>query len=173
MDVVEQDTKRYSAFCCINLLLLVYHNVKLWKCSKTWISCIKPTFLFDEERRCPKGKEPLYLFQNSISDLSLFCGQQPTSHLSILSYTPSVKQGSYKIISAAPGSVCMTMVTLQMNVSYGSLDMMILQQFCRPVQRNYHTDYWKVSQAVLKPGLLKVGNTREKSPRNLSWKSGF
>lgn len=67
----------------------------------------------------------------------------------------------------------MTMVILQMNVSYGSFDMMILQQFCQPLQKNYHIDFWEVSQAVLKPGLLKVGNAREKSPRNLSWESGF
>lgn len=56
----------------------------------------------------------------------------------------------------------MTMVILQMNVSCGSFDMMILQQFCRPLQRNYLTDCWKVSQAVLNPGLLKVGSAREK-----------
>ena len=41
----------------------------------------------------------------------------------------------------------------------------ILQQFCQPLQKNYHIDFWEVSQAVLKPGLLKVGNAREKSPR--------
>lgn len=93
--------------------------------------------------------------------------------LSILSYAPSVKQGSYKVISAAPGSACMTMVILQMNVSYGSFDLMILQQFCQPLQKNYHIDCWEVPQAVLKPGLLKVGNAREKSPRNSSWESGF
>ena len=54
----------------------------------------------------------------------------------------------------------MTMVILQMNVSCGSFDMMVLQQFCQSLQRNYLTDCWKVSQAVLKPGLLKVGSAK-------------